>query len=270
MKKILSLLLTVVMIASMLTVFSVNTAAADNETLTITADGETLAQVKVGNAFIFHVGLNSGGYPAQMGQAEVHYDSDYVQIIEHGTVRSDGSINMDAYSFPVSIRNTNLVSNFTERKNEIVYNFAKYNGTMVFSDVNEHYFKVRFKAIAPGTTEVSHYFELLSCIVNNRHLTLIERNKGNDQLDPIPYTLSTVEPAVGHIGDADGDGEITILDATLIQQVTAGENRSYDFTNADVNSDGELNLKDALNILRYKAGMSVSGKVGEWIFPSEQ
>ena len=270
MKKILSLVLTIAAIASMLTLFSVDTAAANNDMLTITCQGETLAQVKVGNAFIFHVGLNSGGYPAQMGQAEVRYNSDYVQLIEHGTVRSDGSIDMTAYSFPESIRNTNLIANFTGIKNNIFYNFAKHNGTFVFSDVNDHYFKVRFKAVAPGTTEIRHYFDSLSCIINNQILYLISKDKENDQLDPIPYSVSTVEPAVGHVGDADGDGEISIMDATFIQYVTAGENYSYDLANTDVNNDGEVNLKDALNILRYKAGMSVNGNIGEWIFESEK
>lgn len=270
MKKILSLVLAVAVIASMLTVFSVNTAAANNNTLTITCRGETLAQVEVGNVFILHVGLNSGGYPVQMGQGEVRYDSDYVRVVEHGTVRSDGSVYMDAYSFPDYIRNTNLVSNYTDRKNEILYNFVKYNGSGVFSDVNDHYFRVRFKAVAPGTTEVRHYFSLLSTIVDNRQVRLIYNDKGNDQLDPIPYSISTVEPAVGYIGDADGDYNLTVMDATFIQLVTAGENRSYSLTNADVNSDGEVNLKDALNILRYKAGITVNGNIGEWIFASEQ
>jgi hypothetical protein len=31
-----------------------------------------------------------------------------------------------------------------------------------------------------------------------------------------------------------------------------------------------VNLSDALDIMRYKAGMTVSSKVGEWIFASEQ
>ena len=270
MKKVLSIILAIAAIASMLTLFSVNTAAANNDTLTITYKGETLAQVKVGNAFIFRVGLNSGGYPVQMGQATVRYDSDYVQIIEHGPVRSNGSVNMDAYSFPVSIRNMSLVTNFTGIKNEILYNFSKYNGVDVFSDVNDHYFKVRFKAIAPGTTEIRHYFQRLSCIVDNKVVNLIYEDKENDQLDPIPYTLSTVEPAIGHIGDADGDGEIAITDATFIQYITAGKNYSYNLTNTDVNNDGEVNLKDALNILRYKAGATVDGNIGEWVFESEQ
>lgn len=280
MKKIFSLLLTIAILASMLTVFSVSTAAADNDSdmLTITCQGEELAQVKVGNAFIFYVGLNSGGYPVRSGQAEVHYDSKYVQVIEHGTVRSDGSINMDAYSFPASVRSMNLLTNFTGLKNEIRYNFYNANGDgVIFSD-NDPYFKVRFKAIAPGKTEISHYFNNLSSyiLVDNgegktyREIRLIFENRQNEQLDPIPYALFEVDPAERHVGDADGDGEVTILDATLIQKITAGENLNYNSMNADVNNDGELNLKDVLNILRYKAGISVSGKIGEWIFPSEQ
>ena len=37
----------------------------------------------------------------------------------------------------------------------------------------------------------------------------------------------------------------------------------------DVNSDGVINLKDALIIQRYKAGIKVLGNIGDWIFESE-
>lgn len=271
MKKILSLVLIVTVIASMLAVFSLHTSAADSKTLTITCRGETLAEVPVGSEFIFRVGINSGGYTVNSADGEVRYDSNYVQVVEHGTTRSNGQVDMNAYSFPTSILNTSLMSNFTETKNQILYNFVKfYNGIGVYSDVNAHYFKVRFKAIAPGTTEVKHYFHALYHIEGKENLRLIYNTKPNDKLDPIPYSVETAEPAAGYVGDADGDWQLTVMDATFIQYLSAGRDSTYNPVSADVNGDGEVNLRDALNLLRYRAKMNYDGKVGEWIFLSEQ
>lgn len=272
MKKILSLVLVVTVIASMLAVFSLHTSAADNKTLTITCRGETLAELPVGSEFIFRVGINSGGYTVNAADGEVRYDSNYVQVVEYGTTRSNGEINMDAYSFPASIRNSSLASTYTVAKNQILYNFVKLNkgGVGTFSDVNAHYFKVRFKAIAPGTTEVKHYFHDLVHSEGKDNLRLIHNSKPNDKLDPIPYSVETAEPAAGYVGDADGDWQLTVMDATFIQYLSAGRDSTYNLISADVNGDGEVNLRDALNLLRYRAKMDYDGNVGEWIFLSEQ
>lgn len=55
-------------------------------------------------------------------------------------------------------------------------------------------------------------------------------------------------------GDADGDGEVTIMDATVIQRTLAEIPTPYiDKKAADVDGDG-LNIIDATNIQRYLAG----------------
>ena len=270
MKKLLSLWLTAILLICGLTVCAVNTSAAEKQTLTITNRKVPIAEVEVGNEFIVHVGVNSGGRTINQLQAQLRYDSDYVKVVEYGPVVR-GEVYMDGYSFPESIRNTNLVTNFLERKDLILYNFSKYKGGVgVFDDVNEHFFRVRLKAVAAGTTEILHYFNVLNSMSGNDIIVLIKDNISNDQLDPIPYSATTVEPAIGYIGDADGDYELTVMDATFIQHVTAGENSPYNTLNADVNADGAVDLRDALNLLRYKAGLSSYGKIGEWIFESEQ
>ena len=54
-------------------------------------------------------------------------------------------------------------------------------------------------------------------------------------------------------GDADGDGEVTIMDATLIQRRLAEiPTPSFDERAADVDGDG-LNITDATQIQRYLA-----------------
>ena len=274
MKKILSLVVIAALIASVFTVFSLNTAAEDvdlgdtgaDNTLTITCRRQVLGVVEVGSEFIYQVALDSAGYNVSAGEGQLRYDDSYVKIVEHGEKRSDGSINMNAYSFPTRIRNSNLITNYFGEKNTAYYNFSKYSGVGTFTD-DQHYFKVRMKALKAGTVDIWHYSVKFS---SGLFTSLITDDISNKQLDPIPYTIRTVEPAQGYVGDADGDWNLTIMDATYLQRISAGENLTYNEVSADADSDGKVDLLDSLNVLRYHAGKQTKGKVGEWIFASEQ
>ena len=274
MKRILSLVVITALIASVFTVFSLNTAAEDvdlgdtgaDNTLTITCRRQVLGVVEVGSEFIYQVALDSAGYTVSAGEGQLRYDDSYVKIVEHGEKRSDGSINMNAYSFPTRIRNSNLITNYFGEKNTAYYNFSKYSGVGTFTD-DQHYFKVRMKALKAGTVDIWHYSVKFS---SGLFTSLIKDDAGNKQLDPIPYTIRTVEPAQGYVGDADGDWNLTIMDATYLQRISAGENLTYNEVSADADSDGKVDLLDSLNVLRYHAGKQTKGKVGEWIFASEQ
>lgn len=69
--------------------------------------------------------------------------------------------------------------------------------------------------------------------------------------------------AVEICGDADGDGEVTILDATAIQRVLADlPTVSFCETAADVDGDG-LNITDATHIQRYLADLDDPYRIGE-------
>ena len=269
MKRLFCIVLIIAIIASAFTVFSLNASAASGGTLKVTSNGVLLGEVQVGNEFIFDVRLNSGGYSVISGQGTVYYDSKYAQIVEYGTARSDGSINMDAYSFPTRIRNSSLVSNYSGIKNEIDYNFSKLKGVGAFTE-EDPYFKIRFQAKAAGTVDIHHYTDIIFTIYNNKDLKLIYNDVPNNSLDPIPFILPSIEPATAYVGDADGDYSLTVMDATFIQRLTAGVSSTYNAANADVDNDGEVNLRDALNILRYKAGKATDTRIGEWIFPSEE
>ena len=218
-----------------------------------------------GNEFIYNVAFSSAGYTVASGQGVVNYDSRYAQFVEYGPLKSDGSINMSAYSFPPRIYNSSLASNFTDQNNEILFNFSRISGVGTFTE-DDHFFKVRFKAVAPGTVDISFNAQALA---TPSMLRLIRFNKPNQQLDPIPYILTTVEPSVGYVGDADGDYNITVMDATFVQLLTAGVDSAYNPINTDVNNDGAVDLRDALAILRYKSGVSTDTQIGEWIFTSE-
>ena len=58
-------------------------------------------------------------------------------------------------------------------------------------------------------------------------------------------------------GDADNDGEVTILDATMIQRelVNITQEGSYRIDNADYDDDGEVTILDATGIQRNLAGI---------------
>ena len=60
------------------------------------------------------------------------------------------------------------------------------------------------------------------------------------------------------IGDVDGDGVVTVVDATLIQKYAADSigNTEFNVNTADVNLDGFINIDDATKVQRYAADLS--------------
>ena len=75
------------------------------------------------------------------------------------------------------------------------------------------------------------------------------------------YTAASEPPAPDHIaGDVNDSGETDIYDALLVMQYDAGWSVSINKTNADVNADSSVNLNDALLILQYGAGQDVTLK----------
>ena len=80
------------------------------------------------------------------------------------------------------------------------------------------------------------------------------------------YTRAEISGSAGYIlGDADGDGEISILDATVIQRKLVNlAVASFDEKAADVDGKG-LDITDATYIQRYLAEMDIPYPVGEYI-----
>ena len=68
------------------------------------------------------------------------------------------------------------------------------------------------------------------------------------------------------IGDADGDGQVTIVDATWIQRYLASFTLDFfDETAADVDGDGEVSILDATWIQRYLAEMPVKFPIDQYV-----
>lgn len=82
----------------------------------------------------------------------------------------------------------------------------------------------------------------------------------------IPYELTDEELLTYRRGDADGDGDITILDATRIQRVLVGlcaDEDGLTALRAAVVDDTELSILDATAIQRYLADYDNNHEIGE-------
>ena len=67
-----------------------------------------------------------------------------------------------------------------------------------------------------------------------------------------------------YIGDADKDGEVTILDATAIQRTLASlPTDAFDETAAEADGDGELSILDATAVQRWLAGLSAPDRISK-------
>ena len=68
------------------------------------------------------------------------------------------------------------------------------------------------------------------------------------------------------LGDADGDGEVTVLDVTMMQRVLAKLSGAVIVeATADVDGNGEVNVVDATYIQRYTASMPVKYPINEYV-----
>ncbi|MBQ3265835.1 MAG: dockerin type I repeat-containing protein, partial [Ruminococcus sp.] len=93
-----------------------------------------------------------------------------------------------------------------------------------------------------------------------RIVVLEPSEKPQNPDEPVP-----VEPDTWYmLGDADGDREITILDATTIQRYLASiiTEEYIDLTAGDVTKDG-IDITDATFIQRYLASMETPHPIGE-------
>lgn len=76
------------------------------------------------------------------------------------------------------------------------------------------------------------------------------------------YTAAVKPPQQGGdservAGDADGSGEVDIMDALAILQYAVGWDVAMNLSSADVNADNAVDIMDALAILQYTVGWNV-------------
>ncbi len=72
-----------------------------------------------------------------------------------------------------------------------------------------------------------------------------------------PTVISRMTAPLPILGDVDGDGEITVLDATFIMRWSAGLSLPFELDEAlgDVDGDGEVTIPDATIIQRFLSGV---------------
>lgn len=81
--------------------------------------------------------------------------------------------------------------------------------------------------------------------------------------------LTVKEPESYILGDVDGDGNVTSIDATFIQRYLANmsvDAIDFDYLAADVDGDGNVTSMDATFIQRYLALMKIAYPIGEPIY----
>ena len=83
----------------------------------------------------------------------------------------------------------------------------------------------------------------------------------------VPTEVPTNKPSVPAdeymIGDADGDNQVNIKDATTIQKFIASiELKSFNEAAADANRDNQVNIKDATEIQKHIAGLLEDSQIG--------
>lgn len=263
MKRMLCMVLVLTLILTAALSLTVHADNDEENVLIITADGENPVAVAVGNEIIYRVGLYAGPAKILDGQASAHYDPECLQIVRYEAPDRTGEYSMEAYSFPLTIYNASPVMN-VENPGEVNFNFTKANGVDIFDDPSKLFAQFRFKVIAPGQTDISNVIQYMIDVDENR---IYSKSQPNPEIGP--YTVSSVEASLGCVGDADGDYDVTILDATLMQRAAARAVKGLDLTVADVNNDKAVSLKDAIAVRKYLAGMDYNTPVGTWLFTSE-
>lgn len=267
MKKLLCVALSLMMLIMALTVVPVSasdTADGDN-TLIITANGENPVAVEVGNEIVFRVGLYAGEEKILNGQVNMDFDTNCLAYIEHKVYSPIyESEEPEGYCFAPSIVGKGGVVFNPEEPGHIKYNFTNAHGVAVFNDASKLFARFRFKVLAPGKADISHIIQYMS---NTSEQNVYYKSEPSDVIKP--YMNITIEPSEGCMGDANGDYDVNILDATFMQRAAAGADLTYDMTTADVTGDKFVSLKDAMIVRKYLAGKDVDSNVGTWLFPSE-
>ena len=228
--------------------------------LYVSANGGDPVAVEVGNEFIFFVGVDAGDVKLINCQAEMEYDSDLVSFVPHTAGEYD---EVEAYSFPNAIYSAGVVF-YTGEIGAIRYNFSRVSGVAVYNNTDKLFARFRFKAIAPGYTDISYVIRYMMDLNERR---IFYNSEPCGEFDPT--VAVKIEPSEGLIGDADGDYDVSIYDVTYLQRISAGFDLQYDLKTADVSEDGAASLKDAMSLRRYLAGFPTADHTGTWLFASE-
>lgn len=274
MKKLLSLMLCIVMVVSVCCIFPLTASAAD--TLTVMDDMGHTISVKVGQDVLYTFYVYAGSAKIMNGQGTLRYTAEKLDIDLFGEYKVDEDtkevdLYYEDYMFPiVSPTPAQLVVN-TAIDGYVYFNFSSHKGRFLLDSDDCVLVKARFRATAPGEATISTGLEYM---VNSNDVRVYSNSVPDATINP--RTNASLETAQYVIGDADGDWNVSIKDATLIQKICSGSSDAYELSHIDTDLDGSVTLKDALGVRKFLAGNtpSVVGtpnfNVGASVFASEQ
>ena len=248
MKKAIALCITLLMIAAAMMAASITAA---DDVLTVTANGSDAKTYHIGDEIVFYVDLDTGDTVILNGDAEINYDPERLELVEHtAVIRNKESV--EAYSFPFEIYYGGITLN-TDNPGIIKYNFSKSSGIGTFSDDYTMIARFRFKVIAAGEADISHRMITL-CDYNENYI--YHKGVANEAYHPILTTRTMIADLI--YGDVDGSGVVDNRDALILDRYIAGW-KGYDALiaspeAADLNLDGKISNRDAILLDRYIAG----------------
>ena len=84
----------------------------------------------------------------------------------------------------------------------------------------------------------------------------------------IDYVITNPDPIAYMIGDADGSGNVDIVDATFVQRYSIKADVPIDYEiliHGDVDRNGELEITDATFIMRHVIRAHTPYPIGEFV-----
>ncbi|MGN0450088.1 MAG: leucine-rich repeat protein [Ruminococcus sp.] len=163
------------------------------------------------------------------------------------TVTKNFTINKADQDLLANITTTNLKCGETA---QIV---AIGEGNITYSSSDESVAQVSSKGVVKAVGE-GYTVITINAAGNNNYNSDTERI-----IVFVSGTANPTEPTkpVQIIGDVNGDGSVTVLDATMLQKYIAGLTSLSDeqLTLADTNGDGSVTILDATQIQKYLAGL---------------
>ena len=224
---------------------------AADDLLTVTANGGNAKNYHIGDEIVFYVDLDTGDTVILNGDAEITYDPERLELVEHtAVIRNKES--MEAYSFPFEIYFGGITLN-TDNPGVIKYNFSKSSGIGTFSDDYTMIARFRFTVKAAGEADISH--RMITLCEYDEH-DIYHKGVPNEDYHPILTTRTMIADLI--YGDVDGSGAVDNRDALILDRYIAGWKGYGDrITNpeaADLNLDGKISNRDAILLDRYIAG----------------
>ena len=157
-------------------------------------------------------------------------------------------------------------------------------GTLVFPEVYSEHKNQTGTHLYLDLDEGTHYLKIFYDTANwyDRNMSVTKNNVEYNYFNldyigavqeptepPIPTEEPTeppTEPAPRILGDANGDGEADMVDATIVQRVATMIRVPFSEEQlmcADIDGDGELTIIDAAYIMRYATRISTGYNIGE-------